>query len=309
MEKRKFMIFLCISIILILSLSIVIAILIYPMNSSPEKILKRSIIQNLEISKNNGIVTNIWLYNKTKLDIFRKNNIKYLFIDVGDTRENGKLGTPKREIENFLKFIDSYEKENNYKFVLLPYSEVNSYNYDVSKSFLRNFVREHIYLNRIGFDGILVDIEPVRFELREDYINFIKDLRKKLPERAIISVYAGSIVDIDNDNEWEWSYSFYKQVSDNVDIISVQGYDFDFINNEDYKNYLREQINAIASKNWNSYFLMAVPTHKQPPETIENALSVYKEEIAKYPNSNFIGFVIFAEWTTDDEECKVIENF
>ena len=53
---------------------------------------------------------------------------------------------------------------------------------------------------------------------------------------------------------------------------------------------------------------MGIPTHNAYPETIENALEAYNEEIALHPNSKFIGVGIFSEWTIDDEEWKVFEE-
>lgn len=255
----------------------------------------------------NGIVTNIWLYNISRLDTLKGHNIKYLFIDVGGTGEDGRIETRKEEIKEFLNFLNLYEQKNNYDFILLPYSEINSYVYNVNSSFIENFIMDYTDLVNMGFDGLLVDIEPVPFNKREVYVNMLEKLDISLPKDAIVSVYSGSLED--SQNEWEWGYSFYRDVSERVDMISIPAYDLGLGSKEEYQDYVKEQIKRIASKNWNSYFLFAVPTHKEFPETIENALNAYKSELEKYPKNSFLGVCIFAEWTTTNDEWKVFKNF
>ncbi len=260
-----------------------------------------------KLANGNGIVTNIWLDDPSRLDKLKEHNIKYLFVDVGNTKQNGKIETSKKEITHFLNFVNQYEQENNHDFILLPYSEINAYIYDIDSIFIENFIMDYTNLVSTGFDGLLVDIEPIPFNKRDAYIDLLEKLDALLPNDAIISVYAGSLQD--SQNEWEWSYAFYKEVSKKVDLISIPGYDLDLSSKEEYQDYIKEQIRKISSLNWSSSFLLAVPTHKEFPETIENALDAYRSEISKYPTNDFIGICVFAEWTTTENEWNKFKTF
>jgi endo-alpha-1,4-polygalactosaminidase (GH114 family) len=137
---------------------------------------------SLEVIHRNGIVANIWMHEESRFDVLRKNNMRYLFIDVGNTGEDGKLTTPRSEIREFLTRLNKYEKENGYAFTLFAYSEINTDNYNVDNNFLDNFIQDYKQLITDGFDGVLVDIEPVKIEERENYIKFLKNLRKNISE-------------------------------------------------------------------------------------------------------------------------------
>ena len=129
----------------------------------------------------NAIVTNIWLNDVSKLDKFKQNNIKYLIIDIGDTSLNGQIITPKKEIVDFINFINKYEKKSGYDFNLLPYSEIilDKYNLE-AYDFQKNLIEDYIYLNKIGYDGILIDIEKIPLNQREEYLACLGNLIRKL---------------------------------------------------------------------------------------------------------------------------------
>lgn len=263
---------------------------------------------NNSLEYKNAIVTNIWLEDTSKLDLMKENNIKYLIVDVGDTGKDGKLLTTKEDILFFLNFIQEYEKNNNYTFILLPYSEINTYDYNVNSEFESNFINDYYNLDALGFDGIFVDIEPVRFEQRSSYIQLLSTVRKKLGKDKIISVYSGQIGN-DSDNEWEWNINFLRMVSEKVDIISVPVYDTSISNKDEYRKFVRECLDVILKNKWNSYFFLAVPTHKESPETLGNVIPIYIEETNKYPNSKLLGMDIFSEWTISYDGWNVFHSY
>src|SRR3989344_7248826 len=76
--------------------------------------ISEPIRQAMNLEKRNGIVTNIWLDEHVKLDNLRNHGMRYLIVDVGDTASNGKLKTSKEEIKEFIDFIRTYEKQENY---------------------------------------------------------------------------------------------------------------------------------------------------------------------------------------------------
>jgi len=302
-----------VAIISILSLLFIIAF-IFSLQLSMEDSLEENSIENYEkkiirpplnLEKNNGIVTNIWFEDKKQLEKFVENDIKYLFVDVGDIDKNGKLITEENELRHFLDFIGEFEKEMGYDFMLLPYNEIiieNSEIYDFTKDFTNNIVNNHKRLIGLGFDGAYIDVEAIPFDKRNDYLKFLEKLDEVIGNEYILAVSSGSLDE--KPNIWEWEPTFYTAVSDRTDIILISSYDFNLKDKEEYQTYVKNQIKSIASKEWGANFMFIAPTHKQWPETIENSLDVFNSEILKYPNNEFIGITIFAEWTTDNREWE-----
>lgn len=265
---------------------------------------------NINQEYRNAIVTNIWIDSTEKLDKIKDHNIKYLIVDVGDIGNNGKLLTKSEDITYFLNLIKNYEDSNNYQFILLPYTEINTYNYNITQEFIDNFIEDHYNLANIGFDGIFVDIEPVRPDLRQKYISLLERLRLKLGYQKIISVYSGHILgNIDSKNEWEWDTEFLKNVSEIADIISVPVYDTSIVYKNEYKDFVKNTIDVISTNNLSSYFFLAVPTHKNPPETLVNSLSVFSKENKRYQDNKILGVDIFSEWTIDNSEWYIFEKY
>jgi hypothetical protein len=261
------------------------------------------------LEQGNGAVINIWIDNFSRFDTLKDHKVKYLFVDVGNTGKDGRITTPESEIKGFLGFIRKYEAENDYDFITLPYSEIIIGNYDINpESFKNNFVNDYAHLNSLGFDGILVDIENVNADSRDSYLDILERLRERLPSSALISAYSGAIGS-NSDNSWEWDEGFYSSVSDRVDLISASGYDSDIVDADEYKDYISNQVGLIASGNFSSYILFAVPAHKAYPETIGNALDAYKKELVNHPQNRFLGVTVFAEWTADDSEWEVFEKY
>jgi hypothetical protein len=273
---------------------------------------KEEILRPLRnLPSGDGIVTNIWISNQRKIDNLRDHRIKYLMVDIGKTKQNGTVETPKEEISEFLKLVESYEKKHQYDFILLPYSEINTHDYDINSEFKENFIAVYDYLISMGFDGIYVDIEPIRKGQEEEYLDFLNDLSSACPEDKILGVYAG-VVDSESgnvrNNEWVWSTNLYRKVSSRVDLICVPGYDTGLRNLKDYNSYITKQLELLSSTQSDALLMLAIPTHRRKPETIENALALYNSVIKKYPQNLFIGTCIFAEWTTNTHEWDVFKS-
>jgi hypothetical protein len=261
-------------------------------NSNPER--------RRNLPEGNAAVVNIWLEGHERLDIMRENDVIYLFVDIGGTNKNGTFVNPPEQMENFLDYIMDYENNTGHSFILLPYSEVRSYEINTTSSeFKRNFIGSYRGLIDKGFDGLLVDIEPVPFDERAKFIEFLEEIRAGLPEEAIISIYAGHMTARKTNNVWEWDPRFYMEVSERVDIVSAPGYDTAFTNTRDYQAHIRDQVRMI-SKYRNTNFLFAIPTHKQYPEQSRIALEAFDQEIAKHERHPIIGITVFAEWTANE---------
>ncbi|MHC5077141.1 MAG: hypothetical protein ACYTFM_12040, partial [Planctomycetota bacterium] len=162
-----------------------------------------------------------------------------------------------------------------------------------------------------GFDGIYVDIEPVRKGQEGDYLDFLENLSGICPKDKILGVYAGVVNSEPNNvrkNEWNWSMDLYRKVSSRVDLICVPGYDTGLRNKEDYNSFITKQIELLSLTKSDACLMLAIPTHKRKPEIIENALASYNSVIKKYPENHFIGTYIFAEWTTDKHEWNIFKS-
>jgi hypothetical protein len=243
----------------------------------------------------NAMTTNIWMDNiPTQLAYWRQQKMKYLIVDVGDTGSNGLITTPKSEIQSFITEVSAYEKQSGYNFIVLPYSEVNTDNYNFNSAFAANMASDYATFVSMGFDGAYVDVEPVKLSQRTLYIQMLQLIRQKLPT-ATIAVYSANLDEATDD--WAWPYAFFKQVSDNTDLIELQGYDEGFSTTSTYQNYLVQQVKAVSAKNWTASFMLGVPTHNPAPETLNNALVAYKSALSAYPVNPFIGVSVFAEWT------------
>jgi len=254
---------------------------------------------------NNGAVTNIWIDEESLLKLKDK-KITYLFVDVGEISKNGKFISSDREIKHFIDLIKKIKKRTKHEFIILPYSEINTYNYNFNQDFKNNLVKEYSRLNKLGFHGAFVDIEPVQFKDRDLYIDLLKDLKNNLKQGALISVYSGSFA-TNLDNEWEWDMKFYERVSSYTDIISVQGYDTGLETEKEYREFVKSQITNINTGNFRSNFLLGIPSHNPYPEHLEIALQEYSYSVKD--KSKLLGISLFAEWTMDDSEWQIFDQY
>jgi hypothetical protein len=294
------------SIVIVIILLILILLAIIILNFNNLKI-KETKPPQVGLKDANAAVINIWVSNSSRLDILKASHVRYLIVDIGGTKFNGEFINTYQDIGKFVNLTRNYEKENNYSFILLPYSEVNSHKVDILNSeFQNNFITEYQDLIEMGFDGIHVDIEPVRLDQRNEYLDFLERLNNELPEDAIISVYSGNLGD-NTKNEWEWDLKYFKQVSTRCDLIAIPAYDIGLKEKEDYENHLKNQLKKINSISWDSKFLFSIPTHREFPEESDVALNIFEEEIIHYSSHPFIGIAVFAEWTAKESDWEAVQ--
>lgn len=277
-----------------------------------ERTRKTTLRLHERLAERNGMVINIWISGRERLDNLRNNNIKYLFVDIGDTSTDGRIMTPREDIIQFVRLIESYEKQHGYDFMILPYSEINTYLYRLDRRFRENFIKDYRELMSLGFDGIYVDIEPVRRGREQDYLEFLREVSIVCFKGTVLGVYAGSLSDSEagdeRDNEWQWPLSFYQRVAEVADLICVPGYDFNLRSKVAYQASIRKQVESLCAINLPCQLMLTVPTHKREPETLRNALTAYNSEIKKHSKHQFIGVCVFAEWTTIPEEWNAFKS-
>ena len=78
-------------------------------------------------------------------------------------------------------------------------------------------------INQYNLDGVQIDIEHVTEKDREDYINFVKELRGKLPNQKELSVAVAA-----NPNGWEqgWHGAYdYAELAKYSDYLMLMAYD------------------------------------------------------------------------------------
>ncbi len=260
-------------------------------------------VKNTEEIK--GIVTNIWI-PQSNLERLKENKITHLFVDIGDIDTTGIIQTPKEEIINFINDLNKFEKSSSYNFITLPYTEIILDKYSLTEEFQNNLINEHKSLMALGFNGVFIDIEKIPLSQRQNYISFINNLMQNLPKDSPLAIYAGHLNQ--NPSEWEWDLNFYKTISEKAGLIIIPAYDTNNQNIISYNYQLSNQIEQLNNINSKAKFILGIPTHKQYPETIENALKLYQRS-HNQENSNFIGVSIFAEWTMDENEWETYKIF
>jgi len=261
----------------------------------------------------NGIFTNVWV-DPLAFQTFKKNDIRYIYFDIGDVdKTTGKITTPQDQIGAFVNNLASFEQENNYKFIKLPWNVViphEGYRLDLPE-FRKNYLDGYVQLvKQFQLDGIHVDIEAIHDGLTEEYLGMLKSWRAKLPEKSILSVYGGSITpdSYENDTIWSWPESFLPTVFDaGADVISIQTYDTDTTNENDYRQYLIGQI-ELARKCTDGQFRYPIPAHKPWPELSEVAIKEYFEKMLYNCNWPFSGMDLFATWTMTEEDWKAFDK-
>ncbi len=275
------------------------------MMAKPEDVEERQ----KRLPKGNGAVVNVWLDTNARLDVLREHGVVYLFVDVGGTSPDGALNGSQQQMRHFLDLVKKYEQDTNYNFILLPYSEVRAHNIDVTSDFFKNnMIGMYGDLIRAGYDGILVDIEPIRAEQREEFLVLLDALRSGLPQDAIIAVYSGHVGNARN-NEWMLDLDTYEQVVQRVDLISLPVYDTDHTDAEEYEDYVVQQVKLMRKFQEHADYLLAIPTHRPFPEESARALAAYREGIARYPNEKVLGVTLFAEWTAAGQDWENMKIF
>ena len=236
-----------------------------------------------------------------------------MFVDWGNIDSKGTIQTSDEEIQSFLNFT------KDQGFNLIPYTEVICKDFNFfDGEFQRNLINSYVKLNNLGFNGALVDVEAIRDNSEnegsiarnqeEQYLKFLDNLRAALPNKPIFA-YAGMLNE--HPNEWEWSPALAREVSKRGVNISISSYDTGIKNKREYQDYINDQFGQWASLNLPSKLFLTVPTHKNnddpsSPETIENCL----ETFCQNPASNyFSGAVLIFEYTTDDKEWKIFNQY
>lgn len=301
MKKENFLLTSMLAVAVLIVLVVIVILIDVDYSLDEENVNKR------DLQQAQGAVTNIWINGDTRFDVLKEHDIVYLFVDVGGTNLNGTSKADMEQVESFYELIRDYEERNDHEFILLPYSEVRSYDIDTTTiEFRENFIDFYKELTVMGYDGLLVDIEPVQFEERDDFLNLLEELRIELGSEPIISVYAGHIGN--GNNEWEWETSFYRSVAIRTDIISASGYDTDFTNSEEYSSHLKNQIHLMNTEGYDTNILFAIPTHRDYPEHSDIALNAIQGEFV-YEDSPILGVTVFAEWTADENDWDNFKEF
>jgi hypothetical protein len=281
----------------------------------------------ISLEPGNAIVTNFYQVNAANFQEWKDHDLKYIFVDIGSVNnETGKLNTIPAQIDLFMKNLKAFEQKENYNFIVMPwvvaYAE-SSGERAPAKFSSAEFRANHLadfkkILDTYGFDGWLNDIEAIRPEDRSAYIQMNKDFKAANPGK-ILAAYAGAVRD-DGFSYWTWSPVFVKDVAQTVDVLTTQGYDIGYSSKDAYQNFMKSQLDIYAGQQWPCGILWFVPSHKadnplepslpnNSPETLENALEVYKANIGNYPGNKIIGIGNIWSYTMSKAEWITWDNF
>ena len=178
-------------------------------------------------------------------------------------------------------------------------------------SALEQMVLEFRKLHRAGFEGLHLDVEPVR-----DGCPYFLNLLSRCRGGPVVSVATpqlrSPLVPSVPPADRLWSESYYSEVGRRVDQVVLMGYDTlqptEFL----YQRYLTRQVRRLSLL-LGPKLVVGVPTyddnapyHNPKAENLDTALrSVKLGATDRGP----AGVAIYAEWTTDSEEWRELKEF
>jgi hypothetical protein len=283
-----------------------------------------SLENRISIQPGNAMITNIYNPSMANLQKWKDSKFKYIYLDIGGINpDTQRLQVNYSSLEAFMSVVRDFESKTGYNFVVLPWNVVTAEGSGeptaakfASKEFRENYFSDIIsIIQKYDFEGWLVDVEAPLPENRTDLIQICKDIKAKFPNK-ILAFYAGSIAE-DGRSNWTMPLSYVKgQIAPIVDMINPQGYDFFFQTDDAYKAHLKSQLDNYSGE-WPCAVMLSAPAHKADnplteravpqgnPETLANALEVFKSYIGKKP---FVGISVIwdfdmcnAEWRTWDK--------
>lgn len=321
MKKKKTLktlIFISISIILFITF---VFIVFKPVD-------KKTIIQG-----ENGIwLTHRWVDNiPNKIEItnlsinLRNANIKHLFLHIGPLDSFGNISTSKYlfadsfifqikriypEIISIQAWIGQIEKKGN---GIL----------DIEDSIIRNnIVSTTIILQKYGFDGVHIDIEPI---LDNDifFLNLLDEINKFKKPDFLLTIATPKIIP-SNLFGFEkkflsisglWSPNYYKIVSQKADFLVIMLYDTAIKNKILYNLFISKEV-SLLTRILNKKIMFGIPSYDEKKnnfnseiENIMSALNSINLGLKYGKNDNYKGFSIYADWTTDSSEWNLLEKY
>lgn len=236
-----------------------------------------------------------------------------------------------REVNRFVAVINEYAPEITlyaWMGVLSKDAEGQTigYKFDLEEYERIDQIKQSAFelVDEIGFDGIHLNIEPLRSGDR-NYLTLLSGLKAGLNARgkplsiaalflreesdALVMSPSGEEVIDERRYLWSWRPAFYGELTHFVDQLVVMTYNKGFDNEASYSDWIADQVEQISGQLDDSTdLIIGVPTYNQyDSETIQSALRGLDQVSGL--DRKVQGVSIYAEWTTDEEEWKFFEEW
>lgn len=253
------------------------------------------------------------------ISTLNKNEIKYVYIHSGPLNIDGTINDMPGEFFQNLK-IQAPDV------IFLPWIGGHRERLKLHEDeWVSVFLQTVSKLHERGFDGIHLDIEPIR-DNDIAYINLLKRLKSQWDGKLFISHATRRLspngTDMSLFDKNFWSINFYRQTMLYSDQTVLMGYDTCLKFSKLYIAYMKHQTKLLLSNSVtfnNHKVLIGIPAYEDVSklsdpniENIKNAVIGVKlglSELSENELSKFEGVSIYANWVTDDEEWDQYEDY
>ena len=233
-------------------------------------------------------------------------NVSYLYFNLPNMNLNGSLTDNfTLDTELILRF-DQYKGSHNFQYIAWTGSEINP------QSIIGNFTSTGLdqlasSVYRAGFDGILIDLEPVPNDSPQ-FLTMLSDLRHAISQNNTKLLLGANSMKIDpsavSGQDWSWDPSYFSQVSSTLDYISPMFFESGTNTQQEFIHYVDNQLN-LTSHYVKSPVLFAIPNwysnttwHHPWAENLSNsiiAIRAYIDSVGsnKKPLPTMLGIGIY----------------
>lgn len=245
--------------------------------------------------------------------------IKYIFVRGPNPEKDGTL---RISLKDASRFTGHFKNVHGDALILLWIGgRIDGRNAEFrygERNFVENFTSSVRILSSV-FDGIHLDIEPLRDSIPSLMEDFLKKVKASLSNNILSSALP---------NVCNFSYPScateekilpFVMMSDQIVIMA---YDTGIYSRAEYINHVVSQIERfllLSSRNpFPPEILLGVPTydeltplHNPKVENLENSLLGFRKAVTTLPipTRALRGIAIYANWTTDMEEWMHIRKF
>jgi len=296
-------------------------------------VIFKPVNKNIILQGENGIwLTHRWVDNiHTEEEIIRlcenlkNSNIKHLFLHIGPIDTFGKISELKYlYADSFLIQIrKTYPEIISIQAWIGQIEKKGRGILDIEDSIIRNNIVLTIdQLQDYGFDGVHIDIEPI-LDNDTSFLKLLDEININKKENFLLTVATPKIIPT-NFFGFEkkflsitglWSPKYYKIISQKTDFLVVMLYDTAIKNKYLYTLFISKEV-SLLTRILNKEVMFGIPSYDDKknnfnPE-IENILSALNSINLglKYGNNEtYMGFSIYADWTTDSSEWNDLEKY
>lgn len=227
------------------------------------------------------------------------------------------------------QFRQAYPQANLYGWVSVPVDVGGSYRLGEADAVQKIAEFSGRVVNELGFDGVMLNAEPVWNANADDYISLLQAIRREIGDAplgvAVFPDWSPSGVNIPKPPQiapgTAYSTEFKQRMALMADEIMVMAYNSDLSAPRDYIEWVayqtQEYARAIAAIDGGAAVRIGIPTYADTPAhdtAVENIPSAISGVIAGLQQAGdaahvIEGVAIYASWETDEDEWRLFEQF